>query len=959
MSYQYIYPNTRQNIILNNQTGYNQQSFTPVNNPIFNNPYQTSLYNNSVQYPYFIPDCSNLKNDNYTKIGIYKSPNGETAHKYKLKNGQEVIIVPRKNEATNIKAFINTGSMNETDKIRGVQHVDEHGLFKGSKNLKDGDVFRLASSMGATTNASTDYAKVDYYISAPDMDEKNLQKGIEIIGDMVSHPLFDKEAMESEKEPVCSEISMMLDDPNTIAFDKVIRNLYQIKSDSQNMVAGSIETVKALTTDDMKSIHQTYYTPENVKAVIVCDDNPDKVIDLVVKNFDLKPNNNQTFHMELNPIEKPVRQDIRSSKTNFTNVFIAFAGPKPKNSKDFIISQMLGYYLGQCSTSDLKNNLEKMNAGYDFSSQKISLKEDDPYALISALSLNPNDEQKALDIFYDAIFKLQNNYLTDDEMTSIKNNLNKSFALNMSDSDYICDLLGNCLLNNNMDLFTNYSNIINSITKQDIMNFAKKYYDLNKASIVVLHPSKVSENDIQENYKKSKYSQNNINQNQLSFKGVKRITTKDVKEYLLDNNTHLAINDTNSDLCVFNWSVNTPPVKPKNPNAPLVLRYIFEKGTDYKSQQDLEQYKELNGIDADVYVNGKSIEINANCLAKDASKTLDLMKELMYHPKFTNKDFEEAKSYVKDMLQASQKDASSNLLERLYPGYFSSDSYKLKQIDNLKYEDIIEFYNDLLKNASSAFVATLPKQELNTLSDIVINSQNTNDIKFQKLTDKLYPLFEAEKQINIIYDTDDLNQAQIYKSYKFPISGNIEDEVKFEMLNTILGATPAARLFSDLREKQNLAYSVSSRIQSFENTGILTLKIQTTTDNPTSNITSYDNVQKSLGGFQKHADMLKNEYVTDEELQAAKTKLKQNIIGQCQNPISETGLLAMNILEPYGIKRIDKYFEAIDKITKEDIKQAANFIFSYNPTISILASQNTINSQMDYLNSLGNVQKAA
>ena len=84
-------------------------------------------------------------------------------------------------------------------------------------------------------------------------------------------------------------------------------------------------------------------------------------------------------------------------------------------------------------------------------------------------------------------------------------------------------------------------------------------------------------------------------------------------------------------------------------------------------------------------------------------------------------------------------------------------------------------------------------------------------------------------------------------------------------------------------------------------------------------------------------------------------KLKQKIIGECQNPITETELLAMNALEPFGIKRIDKYVEAIDKITKEDIQQAAQFIFSHNPTTSILASQDTIDSQMNYLKTQGRI----
>ena len=87
-------------------------------------------------------------------------------------------------------------------------------------------------------------------------------------------------------------------------------------------------------------------------------------------------------------------------------------------------------------------------------------------------------------------------------------------------------------------------------------------------------------------------------------------------------------------------------------------------------------------------------------------------------------------------------------------------------------------------------------------------------------------------------------------------------------------------------------------------------------------------------------------------------KLKQAIVGQMQHPLSETDLLSMNMLEPFGIQRIDKYVDAIDAVTKDDIKAAANFIFSNKSTTSILASPDTINSQMPYLQTLGTVTNA-
>ncbi len=938
-----------------------QAGMHPTENAYAQNPYTASFYNQNFVYPFnplYMPNTQK----SYVSLGQINTPTGELVHLFQLNNGQKVAILPQKNKATIVKTFLDGGSMNETDRIRGISHCIEHCLFKGSSQLKDGDVFKLTSLMGASTNASTDFAKTDYYITAPYMSENNLKRTIEIQGDMISNPLFDETALQSEKGPICSEISMINDDPITIAFDRVIRNLFQIKSDSHNLVAGSIDTVSNLTKKDVTDHHTRYYTPENLYTVVVGDVDIDKTIDLISKNFTIKQNTvKQEQKREiLTPINNSVREDIKTPKTNFTSVIMGFAGPKPQDSKDFVIFTMLNYYLSQCSSSDLKNNLEKISGDFSADVQKVGLKASDPYALICAMGLNPGEEQKGIDIFYDAIQKLQNQPLTDDEMTALKNYMAKAIELISIDSESTCDFLGSCFLDNSLDLFANYQGLTKNITKEDIMEFAKKYFDLNKVSMVVVHPQSVSTKDIQSNYKNSKYSLKTSIQNKpnsvVSFCGNPKITTQGVEEYKLANNTHLILNNTDSDLCVFNWSVNTPPVKPKNPNIPAVLKYMFQKGTSGKRQDELEKFKELNGIYADVFVNGRLIEINADCMTESVDKTLELILELMYNPTFSKKDFEAAKTYIKDNLKSSQKDATSNLLDNLYPGYFPTVKKMLETIDQLQLSDVEEFYNDLLKNASSIFTATVPFNRFPDLKNKIMSSQNSSEIIFKDPTPKLSPIFKANPQTNVIVDTDDLNQAQIYKSYKFPLSGNINDEATFEILNIILGGSPNSRLFSDLREKENLAYSVSSTIQSFENTGILTLKIQTTTDHKDQGVQSYENVEKSLEGFKKHATALCNELVSDEELEAAKMKLIQNVIGQMQNPLSQNSLLALNASEPFGLKRIDKYIDAINKITKEDIQKAANFIFSYNPTISILASQDTINSQMEYLKKQGKIE---
>ncbi len=955
MSFQYINPYIAQSVYCNSQAlPYVQNiSFVPC---YAQNPFDASFYNQNLQYPYNNPLFQpNFSNNDYCYIKAITSPTGEKVHIYRLKNDQTVAIMPRKNQATIIKTFLDAGSMNETDSIRGISHMEEHMLFKGAQNLKDGDVFKLTGLMGASTNASTDYAQTDYYIQAPYFENNDYKKALEIQGDMITNPKNTAEALQSEKNAVCSEISMCNDNIYSMAFDKAIRNLFQIQSNSDDLVAGSIKTVQALTSGDLQRHHEIYYDPKDLYTVVVGDVDTAQTIDLISKNFTILPKNYQKHFEQINPIQNSKRIDIRSSKTNTTDVVLAFCGPRAIDAKDFVIADMVNYYLSQCSTSDLKKNLEKINAGYDFAYKKVSLNDTNPYALMSLITVNPNDEQKGIDIFWDSILNLQNNLISDEDLSALKKYMEKSKLISMQDSTQLCDLLGMSLMNNTQELFSQYTNIANSITKEDIRNFAKKYFDLNKVSMVVVHPTSVKEQDIKNNYEKSKYS---LKQNPVSFCGSGDISTKDTQEYLMPNNTHLAINNSNSDLCVYSWSVDTPPIKPKNPNIPAVLAYMFQKGSEYKNQDEVERYKELNGIDAVVEVYGKSIDIYANCAPEDSQKTLELIKELLYHPKLTQSDFDTAKKFVKENLIASQKDAGSNLLDKIYPGFFPTKNQMLAQIDSLTLDDVKEFYRELLKHASSNFSATLPIQKYPQLKQQTIDFHQNQKIKFKEHIRKLTPIFQENPKTQIVVDTDDLNQAQIYKSYQFPLSGNVEDEAKFELLNAILGASANSRLFSDLRSNEHLAYSVSSNIKQFENTGVITLSIATTTDDKNSNVISFDNVEKSLKGFEKHTNLLKNELVSDEELKSAKMMLKQKLIGQFQNPLSKNDLILMNMQEPFGIKRIDKYLEAIDNVTKEDILNTAKFVFSYNPTISILASPDTIDSQMPYLKTQGEIVQA-
>ncbi len=925
------------------------------------NTYPNQYYLNNMQ-PSSIAAPNGLKtkgaNGAWELKEIEKTPYGDDIYRYELKNGQTVVLMPKKDSTTIIKTFVDAGSMNENDYNRGISHFNEHNVFNGSKRLEAGRFFKEVGRLGADTNASTDYAQTDFYIMSPIVTDKSLKEIIELHSDMLVNPLFPKDMVEKEKGPVTSEISMVNDDITNQALNDLIRNLFQINSKSENLVAGSIETVNNITRDDVYNHWKNHFTPDNMYTVLTGDFNPNDAIEILSQNFTtpaVKNADSLRKKEKLTPTQQSVRCDYISPNDASTNVFCAFSGATPDNTKDSVALSALGLLLLGTNSSRLSKELNQMYALGDFDTQKVGLEKTDPQAIIYQFATQGGDDSKAIDKFYDAVKSIKTTPPTDDEMLIIKNTLLKSLAASFEDTESITDTIGSSLLGNYFTNISEYKTIIENLTPQDIISVADKYLNFSKMSIAVVHPYNMTAKDIQDNYAKSTYARKLDSSSNLTFTGRKPVTTEKVQQVTLSDNSTLAMNSYDSENCYFDWRLTCKEIIPNNPACSYVLTQILNDGSAYKSKEDFSHEAGKKSVSFDTDANSFQIRTQANCLVGHTEDAIRTMKEAIYAPRFTQRDFDAAVNKIRAYCSSMNKDASTNLLAKLYGKYFPSPKQILKGLETLTLDDVKAHYNNLIFNSSSNFVVSAPFDENPQLKNQIANDLTTQGVKFKPYSPKLMKSFVPNNKEVVLLDTEERNQAQIYKNYSFEISGNIEDEIKFELLNTILGGSPSARLFQDLREKRKLAYTVSSQIQSFENSGILTMRILSTTDDKKQNDIKYDNLQKSLDGFKEHTDKLMTEYVSDEELESAKMQLKQDIAMQMELPATATALISMNMTQPYGIKRIDEYVKMIDKITKQDIMDAARHIFSNKPVYSILASADTVNNQANYINSLGEV----
>lgn len=887
------------------------------------------------------PDFAVKTPMSYTKTGEMDFPYDTKAHCYKLANGQKVIIIPQEGK-TVVKTYVNTGSMNEPDNLRGISHYIEHNLFNGSEGLEEGDFFKQTDKMGAYTNASTGFAETNYFISSNMLNECDLEQKIKLHASMLETPLFAAEKLEKEKGIVNSEINMITSRPENIAINKMLKNLYGIKSTSIDMIGGTTDNITNLTREDVVNYYNNNYYPANMVTVITGEVNPDETIKLISKHFTSKKQPSQARHTEkLTPTTKTVREDIISDKATAASITVGF--DSPKDSKERIYMEALTELLSNSKTSRINKKIKKFNTDTWSEEEKITTNNDRTVMFMSE-STEENSE-KVLKTIFNEIGNIANNPPSDEEMQIIKKRMLKNFSNIFEESSSTNRLVGTSILENNDDYVNNFEATVQSMKAQDLVNTAKKYLDLNKASVAIVHPSSATEETIKQNHK------------QVSFTGASKkeaINPNSFKEYNLKNNYRTAlVNSKTNNVDIF-FKLSTDKDIECSPAASVVLNSILNEGSIYKNQAEFDTELAKEGIDKAFSSSEHAITCCFNCDTDNITKSFKSIKEVIENPRFTTEEFEQAKNRIKDNILTSEKSPFDKLEPELFKGLpqgFSKQDI-LNDLETLTLDDVKNLYNKLLSQSKGIVTVSAPferKPELK--NEVFSNIASFNSVK-EFSPHEVENLYKPVETTKVLTDTDFKNQADIIEAYKFKINGNLKDTVTLQLLNTILGGGSSSRLFNDLREKEKLAYHVGTQYHSNDDIGVFALNIGTTTENTETGEQSFGNVKKSIDGFNRHIQKIKSEKVTGEELANAKLQYK-NIILNTNHTAGDRAANVFNGIDtPYGATRHNQILEEIDKITVDDIYNAANYIFSGKPTYSIVATQNTLKANEDYLKSL-------
>jgi predicted Zn-dependent peptidase len=160
-----------------------------------------------------------------------------------------------------VGVWVGVGSRDETARLHGASHFLEHLLFKGTPERTALEISLALDAVGGEFNAFT--AKEYTCFHARVLDE-DLPLAIDVLGDMVTSSTITADDVEAERDVILDEIAMHDDDP-----DDVVHNLFAAQAWGEDSplgrgIAGTTESIEALTRDQIRRFYKRHYRPANM-----------------------------------------------------------------------------------------------------------------------------------------------------------------------------------------------------------------------------------------------------------------------------------------------------------------------------------------------------------------------------------------------------------------------------------------------------------------------------------------------------------------------------------------------------------------------------------------------------------------------------------------------------------------------------------------------------------------------
>lgn len=397
--------------------------------------------------------------------------------KYVLPNGLTVILhEDHSDPVVHVDVTYHVGSAREEIGRSGFAHFFEHMMFEGSDNAHKGIHDKITIGNGGTNNGSTTRDRTNYYETEP---VNVLEQAIWLEADRMGFLLgqVTQDRFEVQRATVKNERGQNYDNRQYgLVSQYADKNLYPYGHPYSWLTIGYIEDLNRSNVNDLKNFFMRWYSPNNATLTIGGDIQPAATIKMVEHYFGSLPRGPEVKPVIVAPVKLTADRYVSFTDNYARLPLLTIVYPTvPDYTKDMIPLECLAEILGQGKNSILYQNMVKKQLALQASASS-SLSELAGEFTFRIIPLPGKSLAEMESLFRSSLADFEKRGVTQEDIDKFKGSVATDFVSSLqSVSGKVSQLAAFQTFTGNPNKTPDLYKMYTSVTKEDVMRVYDAY----------------------------------------------------------------------------------------------------------------------------------------------------------------------------------------------------------------------------------------------------------------------------------------------------------------------------------------------------------------------------------------------------------------------------------------------------------------------------------------------------
>jgi zinc protease len=752
-----------------------------------------------------------------------KSVSIEGVTEWRLANGLKLLTIPDPAADTvTVHIVYLVGSRHEGYGEKGMAHLLEHLLFKGSKrhpNLKEEFTRRGGRWNGTTSNDRTNYFET---LAAT---RENLEWAIAMEADRMVNSFVSKRDLDSEMTVVRNEFEMGENNPGGVLFQRMQQLAFPWHNYG-NPIIGQRSDIEQVPIAKLQAFYRTWYQPDNAVLIVSGRFDEKLAVALTAKHFGPLPRPKRTLpsYYTDEPTQDGERR-VRLERVGDNQIVSALYRVPAGSHPDYPAIDLLVNILGDVPAGRLHRAVvQKGLAAYSWGAERAM--HDPGYVYFGASLGKEGKLSDARDRVLEVVEGVKQDKVRAEELERARTALLNDFEKVQLDTGTLVRSLSEFIATGDWRLFYLYRDRLRKVTLEDVQRVAETYLKPANRVLGEFVPTERPERaaipatpDLQAAL--AGYAGGATVRLGEAFDPSPQNIEKRLVKKSLANEIKVALlpKQTRGGRVVASLTLHWGDEKSlmNRETACNFAGAMLMRGTKNLSRAELKEAFERLNASVSIGGEGASIEVRGENLVP----ALKLVAEALREPAFSRAEFDEMKRAALTGAEAQRNEPSAlagvRLSRHLYeyapghPHYTPTVEEHIALMRAATLEDAVACYRELFGATGADFVAVgdFEPEAVTRAVEELFGSWKTPH-PFTRVPSHY---FERPGVEDLLITPDKAN-ATLRAGLNVRMRDDHPDFPALVLANQLLGGTSTARVPARVREKEGLSYSTYTTFSS-------------------------------------------------------------------------------------------------------------------------------------------------